>query len=122
MEARRFPRDAVATAHYLASASGLAVLADGGNAVDAAIAANLTLGVVTPYACGYGGDLFAVVWDGALHGYLGSGRSPAEATRDDVADRAGTCLLYTSDAADDLLCVDLGGRRIIKKKKTQKKK
>ena len=28
-----------------------------------------------------------------------------------------TCLLYTSDAADDLLCVDLGGRRIIKKKK-----
>ena len=31
----------------------------------------------------------------------------------------GTCLLYTSDAADDLLCVDLGGRRIIKKKKTK---
>ena len=31
------------------------------------------------------------------------------------------CLLYTSDAADDLLCVDLGGRRIIKKKKTKKK-
>ena len=30
-----------------------------------------------------------------------------------------TCLLYTSDAADDLLCVDLGGRRIIKKKKTK---
>src|SRR5680860_1871160 len=33
-----------------------------------------------------------------------------------------TCLLYTSDAADDLLCVDLGGRRIIKKKKRKKKK
>ena len=32
-----------------------------------------------------------------------------------------TCLLYTSDAADDLLCVDLGGRRIIKKKKNKKK-
>ena len=32
------------------------------------------------------------------------------------------CLLYTSDAADDLLCVDLGGRRIIKKKKIQQKK
>ena len=31
-----------------------------------------------------------------------------------------TCLLYTSDAADDLLCVDLGGRRIIKKKKSRK--
>ena len=35
---------------------------------------------------------------------------------------ASTCLLYTSDAADDLLCVDLGGRRIIKKKKTNKHK
>ena len=33
-----------------------------------------------------------------------------------------TCLLYTSDAADDLLCVDLGGRRIIKKKKKQQNK
>src|SRR5450756_3100677 len=33
-----------------------------------------------------------------------------------------TCLLYTSDAADDLLCVDLGGRRIIKKKTKQNKK
>src|SRR5450756_3213424 len=32
---------------------------------------------------------------------------------------AGRCLLYTSDAADDLLCVDLGGRRIIKKKNTK---
>ena len=32
------------------------------------------------------------------------------------------CLLYTSDAADDLLCVDLGGRRIIKKKKNKKHK
>src|SRR5450756_1267675 len=35
----------------------------------------------------------------------------------DAAQRLGRCLLYTSDAADDLLCVDLGGRRIIKKKK-----
>src|SRR5260370_28530549 len=76
MEARRFPRDAVATAHYLASASGLAVLADGGNAVDAAIAANLTLGVVTPYACGYGGGLFAGVWGGGPPRPLRAGRSP----------------------------------------------
>src|SRR5450756_3208510 len=36
-------------------------------------------------------------------------------------DRVYVCLLYTSDAADDLLCVDLGGRRIIKKKKKKKK-
>src|SRR5450756_3121777 len=39
---------------------------------------------------------------------------------DPVAEYDHTCLLYTSDAADDLLCVDLGGRRIIKKKKKQK--
>ena len=35
-----------------------------------------------------------------------------------LTNSSGNCLLYTSDAADDLLCVDLGGRRIIKKKKT----
>src|SRR5450756_630495 len=39
----------------------------------------------------------------------------------DETTRTTICLLYTSDAADDLLCVDLGGRRIIKKKKTKKK-
>ncbi|HEV2994073.1 MAG TPA: gamma-glutamyltransferase, partial [Acidimicrobiia bacterium] len=90
MNAPRFPRAAVASPHYLASATGLAVLAGGGNAVDAAVAANLTLGVVAPYLCGFGGDLFAVVWDGGLHGYLGSGRSAAEASLDAVAERAGT--------------------------------
>src|SRR5450756_3155402 len=36
---------------------------------------------------------------------------------EEIGKQAKTCLLYTSDAADDLLCVDLGGRRIIKKKK-----
>ncbi|MGI8797631.1 MAG: gamma-glutamyltransferase family protein [Acidimicrobiia bacterium] len=76
VEARRFPRAGVATPHYLASAAGLAALAEGGNAVDAVVAANLALGVVAPYFCGYGGDLFAIVWDGDLDGYLGSGRSP----------------------------------------------
>ena len=40
----------------------------------------------------------------------------------DALDQAPDCLLYTSDAADDLLCVDLGGRRIIKKKNKKKKK
>src|SRR5680860_1857966 len=43
--------------------------------------------------------------------------------RDPLRDSSSlTCLLYTSDAADDLLCVDLGGRRIIKKKKKVEKK
>ena len=63
-EARRAPRGGVATPHYLASSAGLAALAEGGNAVDAIVAANLALGVVAPYFCGYGGDLFAIVWDG----------------------------------------------------------
>jgi gamma-glutamyltranspeptidase / glutathione hydrolase len=87
MAARRFPRGGVASPHYLASTAGLAALARGGNALDAAIAANLALGVVAPYLCGYGGDVFAIVWDGELHGYLGSGRSPRAATIDAVRDR-----------------------------------
>lgn len=92
--AARYPRAGLATPHYLASAAGAAELARGGNAVDAIVAANLALGVVAPYYCGYGGDLFAIVWDGELHGYLGSGRSPAAATLDAVRDRlAGEPLL-----------------------------
>lgn len=83
----RFPRAAVASPHYLATSAGLAVLAGGGNAVDAAVATNLVLGVVAPYLCGHGGDLFAIVWDGELHGYLGSGRSPAAASLDDTRGR-----------------------------------
>ena len=39
---------------------------------------------------------------------------------DGIKSNRGVCLSYTSDAADDLLCVDLGGRRIIKKKKKKK--
>lgn len=89
-EARRFPRGCVASPHYLASGAGLAVLADGGNAVDVAVATNLALGVVLPYICGYGGDLFAQVWDGErLHGYNGSGRAPAAASLEGVREAAG---------------------------------
>ena len=47
---------------------------------------------------------------------IGGGRGRGETETDDHRRR---CLLYTSDAADDLLCVDLGGRRIIKKKKSK---
>jgi gamma-glutamyltranspeptidase/glutathione hydrolase len=55
--------------------------------MDAAVAANLALGVVAPYFCGPGGDLFAIVWDGRLHGYLGAGRAPAGETAAAVARR-----------------------------------
>lgn len=83
-EARRYRSAAVVSPHYLASGTGVQVLAAGGNAIDAAVAANLTLGVVAPYLCGYGGDLFALVWDGRLHGYASAGRSGASATIDSV--------------------------------------
>jgi gamma-glutamyltranspeptidase/glutathione hydrolase len=72
-----------ATSHPLATAAAIEVLRDGGNAVDAAIAANAVLGVVEPMSCGLGGDLFAIVWDaktGKLYGLNASGRSPAAAT------------------------------------------
>ena len=88
----RYPRAAVASPHYLASSAGLAVLANGGNALDAAIATNLVLGVVTPYLCGFGGDVFAIVWDGDLHGYLGSGRSAGAISLDDTRARHGDAM------------------------------
>ncbi|MCK8520107.1 gamma-glutamyltransferase [Aquimarina sp. D1M17] len=69
----------VATSHPLATQVGLDVLKKGGNAIDAAIAANAALGLMEPTGCGIGGDLFAIVWDGKtkkLYGLNASGRSP----------------------------------------------
>jgi gamma-glutamyltranspeptidase / glutathione hydrolase len=69
----------VATSHPLASQAALRVLEQGGNAADAAIAANAVLGVVEPMMCGIGGDLFCLYWDSqtqSLHGLNASGRSP----------------------------------------------
>jgi len=68
-----------ATSHPLVSQVALDVLKRGGTAVDAAIAANATMGLMEPTGNGVGGDLFAIVWDAKtqkLHGLNGSGRSP----------------------------------------------
>ena len=75
----------VATSHPLATQIGLDILKDGGNAIDAAIAANAALGLMEPTGCGIGGDLFAIVWDGKtkkLYGLNASGRSPKKLTLD----------------------------------------
>ena len=71
-------RNVVATSQPLAVQAGMQALARGGNAVDAALAAAITLTVVEPTSNGIGSDLFAIIWaDGRLHGLNSSGRSPA---------------------------------------------
>src|SRR5687767_8376310 len=71
-------RNVVATSQPLASQAGAAAFARGGNAIDAALAAAVTLTVVEPTMNGIGGDAFALVWDGqTLQGLNASGRAPA---------------------------------------------
>src|SRR5687767_76728 len=72
----------VASEHPAASQAGVTALAQGGHAVDAAVAANAVMGVVCPMMCGVGGDLFAIVseHDGKLHGVNASGWAPARLT------------------------------------------
>lgn len=72
-----------ATSQPLATQVALDILKQGGNAIDAAIAANAMLGLVEPTGNGIGGDLFAIVWDAEsrkLHGLNASGRSPYSLT------------------------------------------
>jgi gamma-glutamyltranspeptidase/glutathione hydrolase len=79
------PHAMAATSHPLATQIALDVMREGGNAVDAAIAANAALGLMEPTGCGIGGDLFAIVWDaatGKLYGLNASGRSPRALTRE----------------------------------------
>ncbi|MCY7386600.1 MAG: gamma-glutamyltransferase family protein [Burkholderiales bacterium] len=71
-------KNIVATSQPLAAQAGITMLQQGGNAVDAAIAAAIALTVVEPTSNGIGSDGFAIIWDGRqLHGLNASGRSPA---------------------------------------------
>lgn len=80
----------VATSQPLAAQVGLDVLKRGGNAADAAIAANAAIGVVEPMSCGIGGDLFVIYWDAKtqkLYGLNASGRSPFALNREVFRDK-----------------------------------
>ena len=77
------PHAMAATSHPLATQVALDIMRRGGNAIDAAIAANAALGLMEPTGNGIGGDLFAIVWDArtkSLHGLNASGRSPRSLT------------------------------------------
>ncbi len=77
------PYGIVATSQVQASQAGAAILSHGGSAVDAAIAANATLGVMEPDMNGMGGDLFSIYWDaktGKLYGLNASGWAPKTLT------------------------------------------
>jgi gamma-glutamyltranspeptidase / glutathione hydrolase len=85
----------VATSHVQASVAGAQVLARGGSAVDAAIAANAVLGVTEPMMNGMGGDLFAIYWDakaGKLYGLNSSGWAPRGLTIEHLKARDATAM------------------------------
>ena len=80
----------IAASQPLAAQAGLRILQEGGNAVDAAVAAAAILNVVEPMMTGVGGDMFAIVYladEGALLGLNGSGRAPGGATTEFFASR-----------------------------------
>ena len=78
---------AAATSQPLATLAGMEMYWAGGNAVDAAIAMAIALTVVEPTSNGIGGDAFALVWDGKLHGLNASGRSSNNLKRDRILDK-----------------------------------
>ncbi|MGD0415915.1 MAG: gamma-glutamyltransferase [Terriglobales bacterium] len=92
----------VATSHVQASVAGAQILARGGSAVDAAIAANAVLGVTEPMMNGMGGDLFAIYWDaktGKLYGLNASGWAPRGLTIEHLQAKGATSTLTSMPSA-----------------------
>jgi gamma-glutamyltranspeptidase/glutathione hydrolase len=85
----------VATSHVQASQAGAQILAHGGSAIDAAIAANAVLGVTEPMMNGMGGDLFAIYWEaktGKLYGLNASGWAPRGLTIEHLKAKGATSM------------------------------
>ena len=83
----------VATEQVLASQAAAQILADGGTAVDAAVAANAMMGLVSPGMCGIGGDMFCLVYDaksGKVHGLSANGWSPEKLTAEFMREKGFT--------------------------------
>jgi gamma-glutamyltranspeptidase/glutathione hydrolase len=90
----------IATSQPLASAAGLQVLQEGGNAIDAAVTAAAVLAVVEPTMNGLGGDLFAIVYDAktkSVRGLNASGRAPAAATLEEFRRRKLDAIPYRGE-------------------------
>jgi gamma-glutamyltranspeptidase/glutathione hydrolase len=97
------PRGVAATSQPLATAAALKILQDGGNAVDAAVAAAAVLNVVEPHMTGMGGDMFAILWSADEHRLIGL----------DATGRSGSLLDVDALVAEGLDRVPGGGARSV---------
>ncbi len=102
------PHGMVCSVDHLASSAGVAILRAGGSAADAAIATSAVLAVTTPYMCGMGGDLFALVHDGEVAALDASGRAGQGADADRLVAEGATRMPFEGDIRSVTVpgCVD----------------
>ncbi len=108
----------IATSQPLASAAGLRVLQEGGNAIDAAVTAAAVLSVVEPTMNGIGGDLFAIVYDAktkTVRGLNASGRAPAAATLEEFKRRKLDAIPYRGELSISVPGVVDGWNQLLSK-------
>ena len=108
----------IATSQPLASAAGLRVLQEGGNAIDAAVTAAAVLSVVEPTMNGIGGDLFAIVYDAktkTVRGLNASGRAAAAATLDEFKRRKLDAIPYRGELSASVPGVVDGWNELLSK-------